>query len=108
MSLLCAHSRSRGEQSFWTQFPKFDYAPPIARQTLLLSIIFVGMITFNNLCLQYVEVSFYNVARSLTIVFNVAFTYVILGEQTTPMTLGTLLIVVAGFVVRVLCGRVDV
>ena len=29
------------------------------------------MITFNNLCLQHVGVSFYNVGRSLTTVFNV-------------------------------------
>lgn len=29
------------------------------------------MITFNNLCLKNVKVSFYLVARSLTIVFNV-------------------------------------
>ena len=32
---------------------------------------FVGMITFNNLCLKHLGVSFYNVGRSLTTVFNV-------------------------------------
>ncbi len=36
-----------------------------------LSIIFVGMIVFNNLTLKYVGVAFYNVGRSLTTVFNV-------------------------------------
>lgn len=36
------------------------------------------MVTFNNLCLKYVEVSFYNVARSLTIVFNVGLSFTIL------------------------------
>ena len=36
-----------------------------------LSIIFVGMITFNNLTLKYLGVAFYNVGRSLTTVFNV-------------------------------------
>ena len=40
-------------------------------QVLPLSIVFVGMITFNNLCLKYLGVSFYNVGRSLTTVFNV-------------------------------------
>lgn len=40
-------------------------------QVLPLSLVFVGMITFNNLCLQYVGVAFYNVGRSLTTVFNV-------------------------------------
>lgn len=40
-------------------------------QVLPLSVVFVGMITFNNLCLKYLGVSFYNVGRSLTTVFNV-------------------------------------
>ena len=40
-------------------------------QVLPLSIIFVCMITFNNLCLKYVGVAFYYVGRSLTTVFNV-------------------------------------
>jgi solute carrier family 35 (GDP-fucose transporter), member C1 len=78
----------------------FDYSVPIAKKTLVLSVLFVGMITFNNVCLQYVEVSFYNVARSLTIVFNVVFTYFILNETTSLLTCSTLLIVVLGFVVR--------
>ena len=55
--------------------------------------------TFNNLCLQYVEVSFYNVARSLTIVFNVLFTYMMLGEKTSRTTLVCLGLVIAGFFV---------
>lgn len=66
---------------------------------LPLSVIFVGMITFNNLCLKYVEVSFYNVARSLSIVFNVIFTYLLLGERTSAKTCGCLAIVIVGFFV---------
>lgn len=62
-----------------------------------LSFFFVGMITFNNLCLKYVEVSFYQVARSLTIGFNVLFTWLLLGEQTTAQVVGCLAIVVMGF-----------
>ena len=42
-----------------------------SRQVLPLSVVFVGMITFNNLCLKHLGVSFYNVGRSLTTVFNV-------------------------------------
>jgi len=57
------------------------------------------MITFNNLCLQYVEVSFYNVARSLTIVCNVIFTFIFLGQGTSTATLGCLAIVILGFFV---------
>jgi len=85
--------------SYFRQFPRFAYSPALARQLAPLTCVFVGMITFNNLCLQYVEVSFYNVARSLTIVFNVALTYWLLGASTSPQTLACLAAVVAGFFV---------
>ena len=85
--------------SFFAQFPPAVYEAPVAKRLLPLAAIFVGMITFNNLSLKYVEVSFYNVARSLTIVFNVGLTYFFLGETTSMATLGTLFVVVAGFFV---------
>lgn len=37
------------------------------------------MITFNNLCLKYVGVAFYYIGRSLTTVFNVLMTWILLG-----------------------------
>ena len=40
-------------------------------KTLPMSIIFVGMISFNNLSLKYVSISFYMVVRSLTTVWTV-------------------------------------
>lgn len=55
------------------------------------------MITFNNLCLKYVEVSFYNVARSLTIVFNVFLSRVFLGIESSYKTILCLGIVIVGF-----------
>jgi GDP-fucose transporter C1 len=85
--------------SWFKQFPKFHYKMETAWKLLPLSLVFVGMITFNNLCLKYVEVSFYNVARSLTIVFNVIFTFAMLGQKTSRETLFALAIVVLGFYV---------
>jgi GDP-fucose transporter C1 len=79
--------------------PSAEYNLSVARGVLPLSVIFVGMITFNNLCLKYVEVSFYNVARSLSIVFNVIFTYLLLGEKTSAKTCACLAIVIVGFFV---------
>lgn len=38
------------------------------------------MISFNNLCLKNVGVAFYYVGRSLTTVFNVLFTYLVLRK----------------------------
>lgn len=91
--------RTAPEGTFFSQFPvaSFDVKLATSRSVALLSLVFVGMITFNNLSLKYVEVSFYNVARSLTIVFNVALTYAMLGEATSPRVLGTLGVVVFGF-----------
>ena len=50
-------------------------------QVLPLSVIFVCMITFNNLCLKYVALPFYYIGRSLTTVFNVVMTWLILGMK---------------------------
>jgi solute carrier family 35 (GDP-fucose transporter), member C1 len=77
------------------------YNMRLGLKVLPLSLIFVGMITFNNLCLQYVEVSFYNVARSLSIVFSVIFTYFILGDNTSWKTMCVLGIVIVGFIVGI-------
>jgi GDP-fucose transporter C1 len=83
--------------SFFAQFPKAEYLLGPARQIFPLSIVFVGMITFNNLCLKFVEVSFYNVARSLTIVFNVVLSRLFLGIPTSFKTTLCLGVVIVGF-----------
>jgi GDP-fucose transporter C1 len=86
-------------KSFFAQFPKAkaEYNMATAEKVFPLSVIFVGMMTFNNLCLKWVEVSFYNVARSLTIVFNVAFSRIMLGSTSSQNTIVCLLIVMLGF-----------
>jgi len=81
------------------EFPKQVFDTNVARKIMPLTLMFVGMISFNQLCLQYVEVSFYNVARSLTIVANVIFSYVLLRETTSGLTLMCLAIVIVGFFV---------
>jgi GDP-fucose transporter C1 len=91
--------RGAAPGTFFAQFPRFAYNPAVGRQLATLSIVFVGMVTFNNLSLQYVEVSFYNVARSLTIVFNVVLTYVLLKESTSVTTMACLAAVILGFFV---------
>lgn len=78
-------------------FPKFEYRLEVARQVLPLSIVFVCMIAFNNLCLKFVGVAFYNVGRSLTTVFNVIFTYWYLGETTSMNALFFCAMIILGF-----------
>jgi hypothetical protein len=89
---------SKVAQKVWLACAEHSITYICLLQVLKLSIVFVGMVTFNNLCLQFVEVrgvyfncidlplcqlwmqvSFYNVARSLTIVCNVIFTWTFLG-----------------------------
>jgi GDP-fucose transporter C1 len=67
------------------------------RSVLPLSVMFVAMITFNNLCLKYVGVAFYFVGRSLTTVFNVLLTYLILGQKTSIQAITCCLIIIFGF-----------
>lgn len=84
---------------------------------------YVMMLAFNNLCLQYVEVTFYQVcpsptksmsqvilvanlfsylyhqvARSLSIIFNIIFTYTLLGLKTSFHALMACAIVFLGFI----------
>lgn len=53
------------------------------RKMLPLSFVFTSMIATNNLCLKYVGVAFYYVGRSLTTVFNVVLSYVVLKQKTS-------------------------
>ena len=73
----------------------------VALSVAPLSLMFLGMISFNNLCLKYVTVPFYNVARSLTIVTNVVFTWFLLGERTSFRVCLTLVVVIIGFYVGI-------
>jgi len=57
------------------------------------------MLALNNLCLKYVEVTFYQVARSLSINFTILFTYLILGQKTSPSALLACFIVFLGFAI---------
>lgn len=69
----------------------------VVRKVLPLSILFTGMIATNNLCLKYVDVAFYYVGRSLTTVFNVAFTYILLGQKTSAKCMICCAVIIAGF-----------
>lgn len=55
------------------------------------------MIAMNNLCLKYVSVAFYYIGRSLTTIFNVSFTYILLGEKTSKECLFFCGVIIFGF-----------
>lgn len=83
----------------FAMIPKLEFDVEEAKKIAPLSLIFVCMISFNNLCLFYVEVTFYQVVRSLTIVFTIAFTKVILGQSTSTEVIRACGIVITGFVI---------
>lgn len=82
-------------------FPRLHLRPSIMRRVFPLSVVFVGMITMNNLCLKYVGVAFYFVVRSLTTVFNVLLTYLVLKETTSVSAIACCAIIITGFVLGV-------
>lgn len=69
----------------------------VAAKVLPLSVLFTGTIAFNNLSLKYVDVAFYYIGRSLTTVFNVILTYLILGQKTSLPTITCCAVIVGGF-----------
>lgn len=64
-------------------FPSVKFDLKTSREVLPLSIVFICMITFNNLCLKFVGVAFYTIGRSLSTVFNVLFSYIIIRQTTS-------------------------
>ncbi|KAF7239946.1 hypothetical protein EG68_11095 [Paragonimus skrjabini miyazakii] len=78
-------------------FPQLKLSSKTALDVLPLSIVFVIMVSFNNLCLKHLNVSFYYLARSLTTVFNVIFTYFILHTSTSRYALLCCGVIVVGY-----------
>lgn len=93
--LVCFHTSSSRVYFFYKCIYNLTFSEYV--NCFCLVVVIVGMITFNNLCLKLVEVSFYNVARSLTIVFNVFFSRVFLGIPTSFKTALCLGVVIVGF-----------
>eukprot|EP01112_Ceratiomyxa_fruticulosa_P018952 TRINITY_DN6134_c0_g2_i3.p1 TRINITY_DN6134_c0_g2~~TRINITY_DN6134_c0_g2_i3.p1 ORF type:complete len:347 (-),score=60.68 TRINITY_DN6134_c0_g2_i3:355-1395(-) len=85
------------------QVPSLDFLPPfqfnttVAQGVVPLTCVLIGMVSFNNLCLQYVEVSFYQVARSLSICFSLLLTYLVLGVRTSKRAVQACIVVFLGF-----------
>ncbi|CAG4988075.1 unnamed protein product [Parnassius apollo] len=65
-------------------FPKGSpWSFKVVREVIPLSIMFTLMIATNNMCLKYVGVAFYYIGRSLTTVFNVVFSWMLLRQTTS-------------------------
>ncbi|NP_001008590.1 GDP-fucose transporter 1 [Danio rerio] len=78
-------------------FPSLKFDLRVSREILPLTIVFISMITFNNLCLKYVGVAFYTVGRSLSTVFNVILSYVVLKQTTSLYAVLCCGVILGGF-----------
>ncbi|KAF9355407.1 hypothetical protein BGX34_010492 [Mortierella sp. NVP85] len=83
----------------FSMVPPFEFDLDVARKIAPLSVVYVLMLTLNNLCLQLVEVTFYQVARSLSIFFNILFTWTMLRQRTSGSAMFACAVVVLGFFV---------
>ncbi|XP_057651681.1 GDP-fucose transporter 1 [Diorhabda carinulata] len=80
------------------RFPDVDLWDKHTLKTVLpLSILFTTMISTNNLCLKYTSVAYYYIGRSLTTIFNVVFTFLILGETTSRKCIACCAVIIGGF-----------
>jgi len=78
---------------------KFD--PKISREVLPLSFCFVAMITFNNLCLRELGLSFFNIGRSLTTFFTIILSYFMLKKTTSISACLCCLLVILGYLLGI-------
>ncbi|XP_007885947.1 GDP-fucose transporter 1 isoform X1 [Callorhinchus milii] len=81
--------------------PPLRFDLKVSREILPLSVVFIGMISFNNLCLKYVGVAFYNVGRSLTTVFNVLLSYFVLKQTTSWKAILCCGVILGGFLLGI-------
>nr|CAI5842687.1 unnamed protein product [Callosobruchus analis] len=80
------------------KFPDVDiWDKHTIKAIIPLSFLFTAMIATNNLCLQYTSVAYYYIGRSLTTIFNVIFTFLILGEKTSKSCMVCCAVIVFGF-----------
>ncbi|XP_018410019.1 PREDICTED: GDP-fucose transporter 1 [Nanorana parkeri] len=79
------------------EFPSIRFDLKVLRSVLPLSVVFIGMITFNNLCLKYLGVAFYTVGRCLSTVFNVLLSYILLKQTTSLYALLSCGVILGGF-----------
>ena len=80
---------------------KLKLKDSLSPQFIMLTCSYVGMLTFNNMCLRNVGVAFYQVARSLTLIFVVIFSLLILKKSVSWRVWMCCMAVACGFVLGV-------
>ncbi|OII72138.1 translocator [Cryptosporidium ubiquitum] len=79
--------------------PQFSAEMKKLLKILPMSICFVGLVAFGNICLKYVQVSTYQLARSGSLIFTVIVSYFMLGQKQTWQSILACIVVCAGFLI---------
>ncbi|KXN70735.1 TPT-domain-containing protein [Conidiobolus coronatus NRRL 28638] len=86
------------QKSSWNPIPPFEFKLSIAKKVAPLTLIYVGMIGLSNYCLTYSDITYYQVAKSLTIIFTIFFTYLILNKSHSGPVILTCIIIIIGYI----------
>lgn len=87
--------------TFFSFFPQVEYNFSLGAKIMPLTFLFAMMLVFNNICLKYVQITFYQVARSLGIPLTVVFGYIINKQHTSLRCLLCCLIIVFGYLLGI-------
>lgn len=78
-----------------------------SKQLLPLILVNAFGLSANTFCLQYVDASLYQVARSLTLPFTVFLSIIYLNEKISPMIIISCLVIFAGFLSGTTLDKLD-
>ncbi|KAK3593280.1 hypothetical protein CHS0354_012375 [Potamilus streckersoni] len=81
--------------------PTVDFSHLLSSDMLMLSFSFVLSLVFNNLMLKHINVAFYQVARSVTIIFTILMSACMLRKKISCQAGIACLIIIAGFVLGI-------
>ena len=81
--------------------PYVDTAQLIHPDMILSSFSFAGTLIFNNLMLKYISVAFYQIARSLTLIFIVVLSMLFLKEKFSRQVFFSCALILFGFYIAV-------
>ncbi|XP_046326154.1 GDP-fucose transporter 1-like [Haliotis rufescens] len=99
--LILAMSSASRLLKFGLSIPSLDKETILNSDMLSLSFSFVISLTMNNLMLKHISVSFYQVARSLTLIFSILLSFCMLAKAPSYKVVLACLLIIAGFVIGV-------
>lgn len=81
--------------------PSLNLESLLSSHMLRLSFSFVIGLTFNNLMLKHIDIAFYQVARSFTLIFTIMLSFCILKKSVTLLAMLSCALVIMGFVIGI-------